>query len=150
MHAHSSSRSTTQEGNENYDTTNSKVVAILVAFITIHIQRKCSLWFASHMWMKLCDKSLIQCVVVRKRERERMKLRQIGAGVFGSFMNNVAKKVKRFHVLEPFTRSSGLDWNEDVLSKTSCDATYVSNRSHSLMTRTINKKSIYLNNGRVK
>ena len=77
------------------------------------------------------------CVVVKERERERererdMKLRQIGAGVFGSFMNNVAKKVKRFHVLEPFTRSSGLDWNEDVLSKTSCDATYVRNRSRSI------------------
>jgi predicted dehydrogenase len=45
--------------------------------------------------------------------------------VFGSFMNNTAKKVKRFDVLTPFTRRSGLQWEKDVLAKDACDATYV-------------------------
>ena len=54
-----------------------------------------------------------------------MKLRQIGAGVFGSFMNNVAKKVKRFQVLEPFTRTSGLSWERDVVGAGACEAVYV-------------------------
>eukprot|EP00939_MAST-03C_sp_MAST-3C-sp1_P002121 g2121.t1 len=53
-----------------------------------------------------------------------LRLRPIGHGVFGSFMSRVASENVNMKVLPAFTRSSGLEWEHDVLGNTN-DAVYV-------------------------
>jgi len=55
-----------------------------------------------------------------------VRLRPIGAGSFGTFIHTlIDKHVSSLLWLSPFTRSSGLDWSNDVLDEKSVDAVYI-------------------------
>ena len=55
-----------------------------------------------------------------------VKLRPIGSGTFGTFIHAlIDQRVDSLVRLPPFTRSSGLDWSNDVLASPDVDAVYI-------------------------
>ena len=55
-----------------------------------------------------------------------VKLRPIGSGSFGTFIHAlIDQRVDSLVRLPPFTRSSGLDWSNDVLASPDVDAVYI-------------------------
>ena len=62
-----------------------------------------------------------------ERSGEMLRLRPIGAGSFGTFIHTLIDTHLGTSVLRlpSFTRSSGLDWSNDVLASSDVDAVYV-------------------------